>query len=996
MTLFSQDRSDLSLCGAPQIALGLDDLGAEEQMDACTNLTPTKVISQFEVERTNDFKILSLNARSINNKFQGIRDLTHTVDPTVLCIQETWNTNPTTDYSIAGYHKPVLATRKMSGDCSNGGGTGIWVKNTLDYEIIKSKFECRKLETTAVHIIEHKMIICNVYRPPGDVKNALESIQSLISSLCEHKRKDIVIVGDFNVDLMQESISANKLLNATLEQNFIQLITTGTREHDSRATLIDHVYVNSKCSFETNVITSDLSDHYATLTTKVGNKVSNKKQRVTKRWFTPQAYDILSDLLEATDWSPIEDMTSEEAANHLELKIKDYSDIVAPVETKTVRTKRINQWLTQGLAISLKTSSKLYRDSKKAKTEQSKGKYKRYKKLLDKLIKKAKDSYYGKLIKDAGNDSRRLWMLINEVIDRKQLRQKIPSSFTNGENKVTDKKEISNLFNKYFASIGKKMAESQPDVDGYELHLKMASSKFHLRKVSKEEVEKIMAAQKPKLSCGIDTINNKLVKLCSKGLSVPMTKVINKSISEAKVPSAYKKARVMPLYKKGSPAEFGNYRPVSLLSALSKILEKVICKQMMNYLDHNNLLCPDQFGFRPKSQTNHVVQKMLNKISEEADKEKVTIATYLDLSKAFDCLQYDKLFLKLKYLGFQDGPMNWFKSYLSDRKQCIDLEGTISDWEDVQLGVPQGSILGPILFLIYINDVNNSDSEATFTKFADDTTVLISGNSIREATDKMNKSMINIDNWFSQNKLNLNPSKTRYMIFNPDRNDPDRNKTNLVKIGGEYLQRIWKGGQETAFKLVGVWIDEDLKWKSHIENVTKKVNSAIYGLNKTGKSLDIKNKRLLYMGLIQSHLVFGSPFWGLAKKTRLKPLVTAQKRAIRRIHNLKYRDHTNDYFKRSNLLKLDELVKYSTLTYVHSSIMVDSPSNIASLWKTKPHNPVLRDRGQQLLRSKSNKQWIQDLPPNKQVKIWNECPIDPKNKRNKYKNDLKTYYLNQY
>jgi exonuclease III len=973
-----------------------DSLGhdAEQEDPLAKYNSKTELLTEFQFRNNGNMTILSLNAQSINNKFQRLRDFTHRIDASVLCIQETWNTNNTTDYSVKGYQKPYLVTRNSMGSSKNGGGIGLWLKEGIDYEIVKVDSIVSILEMQAVKLIDANMIICNVYRPPGDVDMAIEALENNLNQLRKYKCTDIIIVGDLNIDLSSTSTQANTLLSCTLGHEYLQLITEHTRVTERGESLIDHVYVKSNKLFESYVITTDLSDHYATATVITGTKVSNKKTEITKRWFTPETYTQLETLLTAHDWSPMDNLNTNEAAIHLEKTITEYCDLLAPVETRKLKTRRVNQWTTKGIMISLKHSSRLYKKYKKSKKPDMKSQYKNYKKLLDKVIKRAKDSHYDKMITDAGSDSRRLWSIINEVIDRKQSRHAIPSVFRNGDKTITGKKEIANLFNRYFAKIGKKMADSQPDIPGFEEHLNKVNTTFSLRSISQDEVEKIMSKQQPKLSCGIDTINNKLVKTCSKGLAKPMTMIINKSIAEAQVPATYKKARLIPLFKKGATGDCGNYRPVSLLSALSKILEKVICKQMMSYLDENNLLCPDQFGFRPKSQTNHVVQKMMNTITNSAEQNKVTIATYLDLSKAFDCLQYDKLFKKLEALGFDTNATNWFKDYLSNRTQCVDLDGPLSDWEKVNLGVPQGSICGPILFLLYINDVNNSDSEAIFTKFADDTTVLTTGSSIKEATDKMNRSMKNIDLWFSQNKLNLNPSKTRYMIFNPDKKDPDINNSQLVKIGDEYLERVWRKGKEKAFKLVGVWIDEDLKWTTHINTVQKKINSALYGLSKTGRTLSSRNKRLLYMGLIQSHLVFGAPFWGMAKKTRLAPLITAQKKAVRKIYNLKYRESTQNYFKSGGLLKLPELIKYSTITYIHASCKEDSPANIRILWQFKPKNTAhdLRHRGALIKTSKTSKQWILDLPPNAQGRIWNEYPIELTIKTNVVKRHLKIYF----
>ena len=233
----------------------------------------------------------------------------------------------------------------------------------------------------------------------------------------------------------------------------------------------------------------------------------------------------------------------------------------------------------------------------------------------------------------------------------------------------------------------------------------------------------------------------------------------------------------------------------------------------MKYLADNVLLCNNQFGFREKNQTSHVVHSMINHIAENATNGKVTIATFIDLSKAFDCLQYPQLFSKMKALGFTESTLNWFKSYLSDRKQITDVDGTASTEQKVNLGVPQGSILGPILFLIYVNDMNNSDQSATYLKFAD-TTILTHGDTLDEAVTKMNYSLDKVSRWFQRNKLNLNPSKTRYMLFNTHTAETD-----LVRIGQEFIERVWENGKEKAFKLVGLQLDEKLKWTHHISYI---------------------------------------------------------------------------------------------------------------------------------------------------------------------------------
>lgn len=976
----------------------------DDTEDIAYRIVPSKLLKPEDTMVNNLFSILSINSRSICNKFSAIRDLTQQITPSILCIQETWNTNNSTDYSIRGYHKPILCTRSSMGSTRNGGGVGLWIKDDIDYEEINTTNEVGIYENITVRLEKYNTILTNLYRPPNNTDRFWEILNQNLEKIKEnHKKEDKILIGDINIDLMKESQASNMIISCLLEYKMVQHVTIPTRIAANTRSLIDHAYIGSKKIFRSDVITTDISDHLATITYRTEGKTNKSRLKTTKRWFNPTAYDNLKLLLGAEDWSPMDNMNTDNAAEYLQTKINEYSDIVAPVTTKYIKVKKVNQWTTKGIKTSIVKCNKLYMNVVK---KRKKGliavneviEYKKYKKILTKVNRKAKELYYNNLIEDCGTDVRRLWSVLNEVVDRKQCKHKYPNKFTHKGKHYTNKKDIANLFNTYFTHIGQEMANKISKGTNYEAYLSKVNSTFKLKEATEDQISKIMSAQQPKLSCGIDSINNKLVKNFHKELANPMTKIINKSIQESKVPKMYKIGRLIPLFKKGNQADCGNYRPVSLLSSLSKILEKVISGQMMHYLNTHNLLCPDQFGFRPKSQTNHVVQKLINDISKNATANKVTIATYLDLSKAFDCIQYEILYKKLEYLGFDSKTIAWFKDYLSGRLQCVDLDGTLSDWEEVQLGVPQGSILGPTLFLLYINDVNNADKSASFTKFADDSTVTSFGNSIKEAASKMNVIMKNVDTWFDQNKLNLNPSKTRYMIFGAGRADPDCDSENLIQIRNEPLQRVWRKGKEKAFKLVGIWIDEELKWSEHIAVTHKKINSAIYGISKTGRQLSIKNKRLMYMGLIQSHLVYGNPFWGHATKGRLQPLFTAQKRAIRNIHGLHRRDHTHKYFIKSEILKLNELISYTNLTYIHGSIDKNSPENIGNLWKEKPVNKhfSLRDRKRQLTMSTTKYQWILDLPNNKQAKEWNNSPVDIYLRKNPYKLHLKKYYLEQY
>ena len=875
-----------------------------------------------------------------------------------------------------------------------GGGVGTWIRADTDYETIKSPFKAKEIESQTLLLPDLDLIIMNVYRPHGDKDTFQDTLMSHLDKLIlDHPTLNIIMLGDFNIDLAKRTEHTESFIENTIHRGFLQQVTDFTRCYQDTKTLIDHVYSRSKKPSRSDIIQEDLSDHNLILTTYLDWHNSVKKVKITKRWFDESAYSNLKILLGAEEWKCLDDMTLEQSTDHLIERITEAMDIVAPIETKEVGLKKITPWMTGGIKKSIATGRSMFKKGKCS--APIKIEYKRYKKVLDKVIKTAKNNYYEDTIRDAGPDTRKLWSILNEVIDRKQCRHKMPNRFIIDGKTVRDKTNIANAFNIYFASIGEQMANEMPTESGYEEYLDKVKQTYInqmvFREVDETDISCIMRLQQPKLSCGIDTINNKIVKLCHKQLTVPMTKIINQSMTEGKVPSHFKKALIKPLYKKGPANICGNYRPVSLLPSLSKILEKAVCQQLNSFLDRYQILCQSQYGFRPKNQTTHVVHNMMNYITQHSIQNKVCIATYIDLSKAFDCLQYENLFKKLECIGLATETIDWFKDYLSGRKQQVDIDGKTSDWLDVKLGVPQGSILGPILFLIYMNDINICDTTVTYTKFADDTTILSTGNTLAEACDMMNKALVNVDRWFRRNKLNLNPSKTRYMIFNCTTDE-----TELVKINNQYIERVWHKGNEKSFKLVGIHVDEKLTWNSHIDAVAKKMDHANYALRKASKELVPKNKKLLYSGLVHSHLVYGLPIWGFARKGRLNKLLVKQKHSIRKIHNLRYRDHTLPHFLDNRILQLPELVEQTTLSYTMSGISEKSPWNVKRLWEYQEQSRDLRDRGIKLHYTVTPKQWINNLSPISSAKLWNNSPIDTKCKPLHYKIETKKYYLDKY
>jgi hypothetical protein len=872
---------------------------------------------------------------------------------------------------------------------------GTWIRNDTDYEVIASPFQEKQIETLTIHLTHLHILVLNVYRPFGDCITFMEDLQILISGLKEKfPHSDIIALGDFNIDLTKQDRISEDLIDGMISAGFLQQVTIPTRITEKTNSLIDHVYTNSKKKLVSDVLMADISDHQPVFTFYDDRTQGKKKIKITKRWLKNDDYGKLDSMLSQRNWSEMTKLSLEDKCNYLINTINEILDDISPVVAKQIRNKPSNHWLTLGIKTSAKINDKYYKKMKKSKLEEDKKYYKKRKKLLDRIVRSAKNLQIKSDLQAAGTDTRKLWAIINNSIDRKQCSHKIPSTFTLENCKISYKKEIARAFNVYFKNIGSKMADSIPNPDNidYEEFLpEQHKYSMTFRDLTQEEVEKIMKNQRPKLSHGVDTINNRMVKECAASLSAPMTMIINQSMAEGKVPSAFKIAVIKPLYKKGPANELGNYRPVSLLSALSKILEKAVCTQLNHWLYKEGLYCPTQYGFRPKSSTTHAVQDLMNQVTNNAAANQCTVATFIDLSKAFDCLQYDKLFGKLNNLGVRNTELNWFKDYLANRKQLVQLEETKSEPENVTLGVPQGSVLGPVLFLIYVNDINATCPEANLIKFADDTTLVTTGATTNEAVLKMNSALQKISRWFIANKLQLNPSKTRYMIFN----NKDCNHADVI-IKGEKIQKICEAGKEKSFKLVGIHLDENLKWNHHIKAVGKKISSSLYGLTKVSKELNEENKKLLYSGLIHSHLVFGLPIWGWATKGRLNELLVKQKRAIRKIYNLRYRDHTLSYFRKGNILQLPELVEHMSLCFIQSGTGKFAPKHIKKLWPVRDKQERLRGNDLMIDYPFSNKQYVNNLPPIAQAKLWNNDKQDKEVEYESFKMFSKEFYLQKY
>ena len=551
-----------------------------------------------------------------------------------------------------------------------------------------------------------------------------------------------------------------------------------------------------------------------------------------------------------------------------------------------------------------------------------------YNKILKLSIRKAKEIFYKTKFEYCKNDSKKTWQAINEVL-HKTNKKEFPDHMNINNVKTFDKKQIANKFNDYFNTIGTNMAGTIENITNDNIifsdYLKSnIDTSFEFQLVNEEDVKRTILNLNSKPSSGYNNISTILLKKLEPLITSSLTLIINQSLKTGIFPSKLKLAKIIPIYKKDDCHLISNYRPISLLPSLSKIFEKIVYDQLFFYFSNNKYLSKNQYGFRKLHSTEHAILEIVDRITLELDQGHTLLAIFLDLSKAFDTLDPEILLQKLSYYGVNGPAIKWFKTYLYDRPHFVEFDHCESDTKILSLGVPQGSILGPLLFTIYINDIQFCSDFFHFIKYADDTTLLSPNVSYNNHISTVINDEINkVYKWLCANKLSLNIQKTKYIIFH---NQGKNINTNIpvIKIKDIFIDRVQN------FNFLGVNLNENLNWNSHIDQISIKISRCLGIMYKLKNVLPIHILKILYYSLILPYLSYGILAWG-ASSARLR-LFSLQKKAIRLITNSRFNAHTEPLFKALNLLKLEDIHKLCVLKFYFKYTHNELPAYLQSFF----------------------------------------------------------------
>ena len=622
--------------------------------------------------------------------------------------------------------------------------------------------------------------------------------------------------------------------------------------------------------------------------------------------------------------------------NEFEKKVNIIIDNYIPL--KKLNKKEIKQlskpWISLGIRNSIRRRDLLYKKFIKAKSNDKKIEYHaNYKKLRNTIVtlcRVSKRNYYHNYFAKNANNLKKTWKGIKNLIHLSQKNKTESTSLMIEEKLLTDPKEVANEYNNYFSTIANKLREGihshNPNFRSYLLNSN--EKNFFIFPTNKEEVEDLIDEIDCSKSIGPHSLPTNIFKYIKLIISESLSDIINLSFSTGIAIENLKTSKVIPIYKgKGSNLSYCNYRPISLLSNIDKLVEKLMFKRLYSFLTKYKIIYSLQFGFRENHSTNHTLIYLTETVRNALDNNCYASGIFVDLQKAFDTVDHDILLYKLNHYGIRGIENKWFKSFLSNRRQFVSIDGINSSDTIVEHGVPQGSVLGPLLFLLYINDLNKAIKHCKTIHFADDTCLILKNKSLKQMRKYLNVDLRNLSNWLSANKISLNVSKTELLLFrHPNKNINYKLK---IKLNGKLLH------PSNYVKYLGVYIDPSLNWNFNTNILAAKLTRSIGMLSKIRHYVNRETLKSIYFAIFSSHLTYGSIIWAQNKNNRnVNRIMRLQKRAIRIISFANYRDHADPLFKNLNILKLTHIVELQNMLLVYDSLNSKLPSILNNVYKT--------------------------------------------------------------
>lgn len=899
----------------------------------------------------------------------------------LLGLCETWLTNnmPDSMINLRGYI-PVRLDREV---LKKGGGVMFYVRHDITWQLLErnGRISNNNIEILTIVLsrkFQSKLYVSIVYIPPkSNLNNAFIDLDSVANEIGNN---DWIIGGDFNIDLTKTSgNNASKLKsNFTYKFSLKQLVTTPTRISASSASLIDHLYVsNNEDIASSGVITYGLSDHNLTYIC-IKKMISDSLVRETFSCRNMKYYsrDLLNQNLREINWDKFYLMQDPNLM--WAFMYNSYlaaAEATAPTCTlKDVKPKK--SWVTADLLTLIRE-----RDEHKAKADSLNGNqhfetFKRTRNKVRRLVYKAKRDFIKTRINNAGKDSKKYWSELKEILPtgKRKSNDRLHIDLQTENRDSLTSTQIPDYTNNFFVSVGKKLADKiTTDNKEYRenisqcnpLQNNMLASWDPIREAELELLVRDININK---SSNIKDISTRIIKDCFL-LTIKQTAFLFNQICNVSIfPTAWKEALVVPLFKGGNKLLISNYRPISLLPVIAKLLEKLLHKRLYSFLADSNFFSNCQCGFRPLLGVENSIDKLLQYTYNSFNGNKFVLTIFYDLCKAFDTIDHGLLLDKLKGAGLSSKPLKLMTDYLSNRSQRCIVNNIISNSNKIICGVPQGSTLGPLLFIIYINDMVNYIKNVEISLYADDTAFYLASNNISHLNSELSIAAMKFKEWCDLNKLTVNYNKSKVLLLSSH----TAKKTKLIRSQINVNIHGFSLSVVKEYKYLGFILDERLLYHDHLEMIKHKISQRKYLLKKIRWSIGFRDALLLYKSSILPFIDLGCIFYVACDKARQQSLQTLQNRCLRAIIGRKLWSNTTDAHTLCKLQTVGQRQKLFLLKFGHK--LSFKPSNLVRhqartlrsarktlLHKVRPNN------------SKYEKSYI-----NLSITYWNMLPEDMK------------------